>query len=457
MNRRQFLRGAGLGAAGLTAAGMYATRYLPSGTPPPPAAAPPLAMPGTYAGRVVEAHRSGSVRPDWTVDRESIRMMMDRGMTELTGADHPIEGWRRFFEKGDIVGIKVNPVGYSRSNKPVSVVSKPEIVWEIVRNLKEVGLPAQDIIIFERYGQEFVDAGYAKFVESELDGCRWYASAVHYTDTQLAITGFDQGRGKYSPELARHIVGYDPDQFVHMGFASNAHDPKDDRRHRSHLSLIVTKLVNKFITIPNLKDHRSAGVTVALKNMSHGLNNNVARSHLSGVAHGFFGSPGHDVTGPNQCNTFIPAAVNQLPIRQKATLHILDGLIGVYEGGPGVWNRTWGVWPHESLFFATDPVAMDHVAWDIIDARRVAEGWPRCGDMGKHLFSAARQTALHLGGLRGPDLFGSLTGLAAGLHLQGGGATEAFDRRQPEHVALAGLIGLGKFDPAEIAHRRVNL
>src|SRR4029078_1846935 len=98
---------------------------------------------------------------------------------------------------------------------------------------------------------------------------------------------------------------------------------------------------------PVLKDHRSAGVTLALKNMSHGMNNNVARSHLSGIAHGF-DTPAKSL-GPNQCNTFIPQAVAQSRLREKATLHILDGLIGVYEGGPGCWNRTWVTWRHVGL------------------------------------------------------------------------------------------------------------
>src|SRR5262249_32530964 len=118
-----------------------------------------------------------------------------------------------------------------------------------------------------------------------------------------------------------------------------------------------------------LKDHRSAGVTVALKNLSHGFSNNVARSHIDSIYR-----RDHFRTGPNQCNTFIPAAASQMPLRQKATLHILDGLIGVYEGGPGSWNQTWGTWRHKGMFFATDPVALDHVGWDIIDERRAGGG-----------------------------------------------------------------------------------
>src|SRR5204862_7456034 len=93
--------------------------------------------------------------------------------------------------------------------------------------------------------------------------------------------------------------------------------------------------------------------------------------------------PAGAASGPNQCNTFIPTAVRQAPIREKATLHILDGLIGVYEGGPGSWNRTWRTWRHKGLFFATNPVALDLVGWQVIDRKRLLEGWPSVASMGQ--------------------------------------------------------------------------
>jgi len=261
------------------------------------------------------------------------------------------------------------------------------------------------------------------------------------------IEGYD-GRRDRDP----HVVGYDPDVFVHMGFAHPQHDPKDDRRFRSHLSVIITRMVNKFVTIPVLKDHRSAGVTLALKNLSHGLNNNVARSHLSGLIR----RDGSE-SGPNQCNTFIPTAASHLAIRQKATLHILDGLIGVYEGGPGCWNRTWATWPCGSLFFATDPVALDHVGWDILDAQRAREGWPPVAKMGLLQNTAAVKVSNRLSTLASHRATEAATLGFAGSLLEGGRESEVFDRRQPEHIILAGMIGLGTFDARSIDHRRIEL
>jgi hypothetical protein len=135
----------------------------------------------------------------------------------------------------------------------------------------------------------------------------------------------------------------------------------------------------------------------------------------------------------------------------------MDGLIGVYEGGPGCWNPTWKTWPRKSLFFATDPVAMDHVGWDIIDAKRVQEGWPPVARMGQLLDNPGVTVAQRLAalGARGPL---DAVPLAAGpQRFLGNQVTEQFDRRQPEHVYLAATIGLGTFDARLIDHRCIEL
>jgi uncharacterized protein (DUF362 family) len=210
-------------------------------------------------------------------------------------------------------------------------------------------------------------------------------------------------------------------------------------------------MVNKIITLPVLKDHRSAGVTLALKNMSHGFNNNVARSHLTNMER-LNGA----IASPNQCDTFIPTAAGQMAIRQKATLHILDGLIGVYEGGPGCWNKTWGTWRRKSLFFATDPVALDHVGWDIIDAKRAEEGWQPVAQMGQLQQVPAVALSGRLAALAARGVPHNLATAAVSQHAPGI-QIEQFDRRQPEHIPLAGLHGLGVFDARGIEHRVINM
>jgi hypothetical protein len=62
--------------------------------------------------------------------------------------------------------------------------------------------------------------------------------------------------------------------------------------------------------------------------MSHGLVNNVSRSYSS--------------SSLNACNAFIPASVSIPVIRDKAVLHILDGVKGLYHGGPSRGLNSFG-------------------------------------------------------------------------------------------------------------------
>ncbi len=421
-------------------------------------------MPGPYPGRVIEVRHRGVVSANHAIDAAAVDRMVDRGMAELTGTEPgDIRGaWGRFIEKDDIVGIKVNPVG--RKPEPgeegrvpgaVGSISSPALLVKVVRCLQTLGVPARNIIVFERYAEEFVKAGYRDVVERELPGVRWYASSLSYSDPQLDIAGIDQGRDAVPGGIAGHIVGYDPDVFTLLGFCAPWHSRQDDRRFRSHLSAIVTRMVNKVINLPVLKDHRSAGVTLALKNLSHGMNNNVSRSHLSDIPHGFEW-PAENISGPNQCNTFIPQVAGQALLRRKVVLNILDGLICVYEGGPGNWNRTWGTWHHEGLFFATDPVALDHVGWATIDTQRARLGWPPVEHMGLVQRTPQVSTASALVPLAAANPAGALALITSADNIEGGRSSELFALRQPEHIILAGIAGLGVFDREQIEHKVVR-
>src|ERR1051326_3353249 len=85
-----------------------------------------LSMPGLYRGRVVAVENPASIGSN-KYQAEPIKQMMRRGITELTGGTWS-EAWKQFFQPGDVVGIKVNPVGQSSG-----VVSGPEVLHEIDR------------------------------------------------------------------------------------------------------------------------------------------------------------------------------------------------------------------------------------------------------------------------------------------------------------------------------------
>ena len=132
-------------------------------------------------------------------------------------------------------------------------------------------------------------------------------------------------------------------------------------------------------------------------------------------------------------------------------------LIGVYEGGPGSWNRTWATWRRQSLFFGTDPVAMDHVGWHILDEKRAAEGWPSVANMGLLNHTPAWKLATGLSTLASTNALEEVLLASTSENRLGGSGTEVFDRRTPEHVILAESLGMGVFDAARIDHRLVQM
>jgi len=417
--RRELLLGAAagatLGGAGMWAASRWSLQHQ-SAESPIATDLQGLGIPGPYPGRVIEVHHpeaaKGNVR-----NRDAVRQMVRRGVQELTGADSWIDGWRVLFKRGDRVGIKVVPVG-----RPDSI-SSHEVVLETIVALTKSGIRANDILVFDRYENEFRSCDYDKILP---DGVHWECESVAYDDPQVNLDG-------QLPEIPRskHVSGYDPDVFRELAFCLPQHHPDDDRRFRSHLSMIISRKVDKFISIPVMKDHRSSGVTLSLKNLSHGSVNNVSRSHIINY------KPEKQAYESgltlNQCGTFIPSIVSLPKLRQKAVLQILDGLVATYEGGPGIWNKTFATWNANSLFFATDPVALDHIGWQIIDAKRAAEGWPPVATMGLE----GNKNMVEKDGMSIPS--------------------EQLPMRQPEHIPLAATLGLGVFAQHRIDHRKIDL
>jgi hypothetical protein len=349
-----------------------------------------LAVPGLFPGHVVEVRNPGMYRGG-ARNAAAIKITLDRGIKELTGASDAVEGWKHFFEPGDVVGVKVVPNGYPDAH------SSFEIVLEVIEKLKAAGVKPSDIFVYDRFRTEFMDAGYPKILPADI---RWGGLDPEGNQFTLDFPTF-----RNDP-----IAGFDHDVFVGMDLIDYGADPKDDRKFRSHLGKLITQTVNKIVAIPVLKDHGSAGVTGALKNMSHGTVNNVNRSHSTPFT--------------NVCNQFIPQMASHPIIRQKFVLQIMDGIRGVYQGGPFSREGTY-TWDHNAIFFATDPVALDHVEWDIVDAQRTKKGLPPVAASGGKALDPLK--------------------------------TEGFDVRQPQHIALAGALGLGYFDYKSNKGRRFSI
>ena len=68
-------------------------------------------------------------------------------------------------------------------------------------------------------------------------------------------------------------------------------------------------------------------------------------------------------------------------VRKKMRLILCDALNAQYEAGPGYYRKY--NWPADSLMVATDPVALDTVGWQMIEAKRKAAGLKTLSDVGR--------------------------------------------------------------------------
>ena len=186
----------------------------------------------------------------------------------------------------------------------------PALVDAICTRLQSAGIAARQIVVFDRDTQELARAG---FHIAESDGIQCYG-----TDR----AGFTEDLYSYGS------VG-------------------------SRLSRILTERCDVLINLPVLKDHDGAGISMALKNM-YGVIHNPNKYH------------------PNGCDPYI-ADLNLLPeIRARLRLHICDALTACYEGGPAF--KPEFTWRPNALIVSQDPVALDTVGWQTIEAKRAEKG-----------------------------------------------------------------------------------
>jgi uncharacterized protein (DUF362 family) len=375
MERRTFLTLAATSAAssaiGSTSTGLpsykIVSRFKPSPMP---------GMPGKYPGSVARVHAPQSIdTATGKINEPVMKEMIAQGMRGLTGAPDARDAWRSFFEPSDVVGIKVNCSGAPE------VMSSPLVVAEIVRNLMELGVPAKQIWIYERFPEQMATVRYDKFVPAGVN-----------------VDGIEKSRGS--------ISGYDPKTYVEVDFFG-----EDDTR--SMLVRHVSERFTKIINVPNMKDHGAAGVTGCLKNIAYGNFSNVARSHQN-----------------SKTNTlsFIGTLASVEPLRSKTVLQIMDGLRGVWHGGPFVHEPRFRFYPKQ-MMFGTDPVAIDRLLLDVIEEKRKEE----------HAISVwdRSQQTVRRGFDHDPNVNNFI--------------------REPGHIEFASGLGLGTYDIHKIREKAIQV
>lgn len=353
VRRRDFLKLGGIVGAGLLLGNPAAWAAEKEKTAPPPKPKTNVgdalkvprtkhSLPGPFPGKVVEVTDPKAMVND-KVSADAVHSMFEKGIRNLTGKDMK-ESFGLFFDKADVVGIKVNPVG------PGLIATRLEVVDATIDWLVKNGVKPANIIIWDRFDYMLKDAG---FTAQRYPG-------IGIEGLQTMDERFDPGESKDSSKWrakdGTHLSGRNFDTNVY--YWADVDGPGKDLGYLnqqvfcgkySYFGKLVTRKLTKIINVPVLKNTGN-GISVATKNIGYGVICNTGRLHTPL----FF-----DVC--TEVHAF-PA------IRDKLVLNVADGLRAQYDNGPMAAAEF--AYTYNTLFFATDPFALDMVCHNIMLEKR---------------------------------------------------------------------------------------
>ncbi len=300
---------------------------IPTPTPTPL----PTVPPGT--ARVVHAHAPSAT--DWdgsgyyyeAVNQAVVNNMVDQGVMALTSTSTRADAWRALIPNysGGIVAIKVN-FNNNGDDNIIDALIHP--VNAVIQGLLEIGVAVQDIWIYDA----------VRYIPDHFrNGCPYPNVRFYdYNDYNFPV----------------------PVSFSRPGIPEQ------------HLSQAVVDAAY-LINMPIMKGHSITGVTLGFKN------------HLGTIDTPF---TLHEYISPMWGSYYVPEYSPMVDIyltpyiRGKTVLVLGDGLFGSRDNThsvPQPWQTFGNQFPN-SLFFATDPVAVDCVMYDLLAAEGCPYAWDIC-------------------------------------------------------------------------------
>ena len=238
------------------------------------------------------------------IDFAKQREAAGAAIARAVGEKGPVEAFRRLYKPQDVVGIKINTLG-GKGMSP-----EPAFVYGLAAWLREAGVPAENIVVFDLREPHLLKVGYAPGTTEA--GVRCVAIKDDFEKT-----------------------------------------PREWGPGASCFARILTEEITALLAVGVLKDHGLSGVSIALKNW-YGVIHNPNKFHDEG------------------CQPYIAHLAAYPLVRDKVRLTVIDAAVAQCNGGPARSPR-WA-WPHSTILASTDQVAIDALGWSVIEARRKEVG-----------------------------------------------------------------------------------
>ncbi len=284
----------------------------------------PQITPGdpSQAGRVVEVHDPQlAIKGKPLADPVRAATNVQKLLLQLTGKADVKAAWGVLLAKmlpGEVVGIKVNALN-------AKVPTQPAVIKALVDSLKQGGLTAEQIVVWDRRLDELTKAGFTDKtmgvkVEGTLEAPRTKGSGRGYESGTACVGGY-----------------------------------------KTHLTNILTRRIRHLINVAVMKRHSESGFTGVLKNH-----------------YGTIDNPGdfHDkknkalVVVEKRFERIIPSINALSEVHGITRLWMVDATIGVCKGGT---EDSADCIPNR-LLMGLDPVAVDARTGQIRDEQRGSLG-----------------------------------------------------------------------------------
>ena len=287
----------------------------------------PRATMAPLSSRIVIA-RDPDATESFQAQPEKVRELIRLGILKLTGETNTARAWATLVKPRDVVGIKV----YS-SPGPASG-TRPSVVAAVIEGLLEAGLPATNIVIWDRQKGDLRLSGFVDLANTY--GVRAEGSVN---------TGFDE-ETFYSPDtpILGQLVWGDL-EFGRKG---------DGVGRKSYVSKLVTKGMTKIINVTPLLNHNTAGVCGNLLSLAFGSTDNVMRFE----------------SDTRRLATAIPEIYAMPSFGDRVVLNITDALVCQYHGEQRSLLHYSTVL--NEIRLSKDAVALDFLSLRELDRERAA-------------------------------------------------------------------------------------
>jgi len=255
---------------------------------------------------------------------EVVQAMVRQGLMRLTGEKDLRAAWLSLVTTQDVIGLKV----YSRPGPNSG--TRPAVVAAVAQGLIAAGLPAQNLIIWDRDEPDLREAGYFQL-----------AAELKIRIAAATLSGWDETNYYDAP-----LIG-------NLGFGDLEFEKKGDGVGRkSHVSKLVSQQMTKIINITPLLNHNEAGVCGNLYSLAMGCADNSYRFEYD----------------PSRLAQAVPEIYALKSVGDRVVLNLTDALICQYEGGQrGLLHYSAVL---NQLRFSRDPVALDALSIKELDAQR---------------------------------------------------------------------------------------